>query len=56
MKVGNIIVAFDMRLEWPTKTNLPSDKTNPLGMVVKYKARWCAHGGQTIKGVHYENM
>ena len=30
-------------------------KTNPLGMIVKYKARWCAHGGQTIKGVHYEN-
>ena len=24
-------------------------------MIVKYKARWCAHGGQTIKGVHYEN-
>ena len=30
-------------------------KTNPLGMIVKYKACWCAHDGQTIKGVHYKN-
>ena len=27
-------------------------KHNPLG---KYKARLCAHGRQTIKGIHYEN-
>ena len=30
-------------------------KRNPLGMIVKYKAHLCAHGGQTIKGIHYEN-
>ena len=30
-------------------------KRNPLGDIIKYKARLCAHGGQTIKGVHYEN-
>ena len=28
-------------------------KRNPLGEIVKYKARLCAHGGQTIQGVHY---
>ena len=28
-------------------------KRNPLGMIVKYKARLCAHGGQTIKGIHF---
>ena len=31
-------------------------KTNPLGVIVKYKARWCAHGGQTIKGIHYRTL
>ena len=30
-------------------------KHNPLGQIVKYKARLCAHGGQTIKGIHYDN-
>ena len=30
-------------------------KRNPLGEIVKYKARLCAHGGMTEKGVHYEN-
>ena len=30
-------------------------KRNPLGEIVKHKARLCAHGGQTIQGVHYEN-
>jgi hypothetical protein len=27
-------------------------KQNPFGVVTKYKARLCAHGGQTRKGVH----
>ena len=27
-------------------------KGNPLGEIVKCKARLCAHGGQTIQGVH----
>ena len=35
---------------WPMKR-----KRNPLGEIVKYKARLCAHGGQTIKGIHYTN-
>ena len=30
-------------------------KRNPLGVIVKHKARLCAHGGQTIEGVHYES-
>ena len=30
-------------------------KRNPLGEIVKYKARLCAHGGMTEKGVHYDN-
>ena len=30
-------------------------KRNPLGMIIKHKARPCAHGGQTIQGAHYEN-
>ena len=30
-------------------------KCNPIGMIVKYKVHLCAHGGQTIKGIHYEN-
>ncbi len=30
-------------------------KRNPIGEIVKYKARLCAHGGQTVKGIHYEN-
>ena len=30
-------------------------KRNPLGEIIKYKARFCAHGGQTEKGVHYAN-
>ena len=29
-------------------------KRNPMGDIVKYKARLCCHGGQTIKGVHYD--
>ena len=29
-------------------------KRNPAGDITKYKARFCCHGGQTIKGVHYE--
>jgi hypothetical protein len=29
-------------------------KRNPFGQITKYKARLCCHGGQTIKGVHYE--
>lgn len=29
-------------------------KRNPFGEITKYKARLCCHGGQTIKGVHYE--
>jgi len=29
-------------------------KRNPFGDIVKYKARLCCHGGQTIRGVHYE--
>ena len=30
-------------------------KRNPLGVIVKCKARLCAHGGQTIEGVHCES-
>ena len=30
-------------------------KCNPLGEITKYKARLCAHGGQTIQGLHYQN-
>ena len=30
-------------------------KRNPLGQIVKYKARLCAHGGQTQQGVHYDS-
>ena len=30
-------------------------KRNPLGVIAKCKARLCAHGGQTIEGVHYES-
>ena len=30
-------------------------KRNPLGQIVKYKARLCAHGGQTVQGIHYKN-
>jgi hypothetical protein len=29
-------------------------KRNPFGVITKYKARLCAHGGQTEKGIHYE--
>jgi len=29
-------------------------KRNPFGVVTKYKARLCAHGGQTQQGIHYE--
>ena len=29
-------------------------KRNPFGDIVKYKARLCCHGGQTIRGVHYD--
>lgn len=29
-------------------------KRNPMGDIIKYKARLCCHGGQTIKGVHYD--
>jgi hypothetical protein len=29
-------------------------KRNPFGEIIKYKARLCCHGGQTVKGVHYE--
>jgi hypothetical protein len=29
-------------------------KRNPLGEIVKYKARLCCHGGQTVNGVHYD--
>jgi hypothetical protein len=29
-------------------------KRNPFGVITKYKARLCAHGGQTMKGVHYD--
>ena len=29
-------------------------KRNPFGDITKYKARLCCHGGQTVKGVHYE--
>ena len=38
---------------WSMKRN----KMNPLGLIVKYKARWCAHGGQTIlQYVRYNNV
>ena len=30
-------------------------KRNPLGEAVKYKARLCAHGGQTMQGIHHTN-
>ena len=30
-------------------------KRNPVGEIVKYKARFCSHGGQTQEGVHYTN-
>ena len=30
-------------------------KSNPVGEIIKYKARFCAHGGQTQEGVHYTN-
>ena len=30
-------------------------KRNPIGEIVKYKARFCTHGGQTQEGVHYTN-
>jgi hypothetical protein len=29
-------------------------KRNPFGVITKYKARLCVHGGQTVRGVHYE--
>jgi hypothetical protein len=29
-------------------------KRNPFGIITKYKARLCAHGGQTVQGVHYD--
>lgn len=29
-------------------------KRNPFGEITKYKARLCCHGGQTVKGVHYD--
>ena len=29
-------------------------KRNPMGDITKYKARLCCHGGQTIKGIHYD--
>jgi hypothetical protein len=29
-------------------------KRDPLGIITKYKARLCAHGGQTVKGIHYQ--
>jgi Reverse transcriptase (RNA-dependent DNA polymerase) len=29
-------------------------KQNPFGEITKYKARLCCHGGQTLKGFHYE--
>jgi hypothetical protein len=29
-------------------------KQNPLVVITKYKARLCAHGGQTVQGVHYD--
>ena len=29
-------------------------KRSPAGEILKYKARLCCHGGQTIKGVHYQ--
>ena len=27
-------------------------KRNPMGEIIKHKARLCCHGGQTTKGVH----
>ena len=30
-------------------------KRNPVGEIVKYKAHFCVHGGQTKEGVHYTN-
>ena len=30
-------------------------KHNPLGNITKYNAWLCCHGGQTIKGIHYED-
>jgi hypothetical protein len=29
-------------------------KRNPFGVITKYKARLCAHGVQTVQGVHYD--
>ena len=29
-------------------------KRNPFGKIIKYKARLCCHGGQTVKGFHYD--
>src|SRR6056300_496482 len=29
-------------------------KRDPFGNITKYKARLCCHGGQTIKGIHYD--
>jgi hypothetical protein len=29
-------------------------KRNPFGVITRYKARLCAHGGQTVQGVHYD--
>ena len=29
-------------------------KRNPFGEITKYKGRLCCHGGQTIKGIHYD--
>lgn len=31
-------------------------KRNPAGNITKYKARFCCHGGQTIKGIHYKEL
>jgi Reverse transcriptase (RNA-dependent DNA polymerase) len=30
-------------------------KRDPMGTITKYKARLCCHGGQTVKGIHYED-
>jgi hypothetical protein len=30
-------------------------KRNPFGVITKYKARLCAHGGQTVQGIHYDS-
>ena len=31
------------------------ERESPLGNIIKYKARLCAHGGQTKQGVHYNS-